>query len=396
MSLVTNNITSPNIVSIENRVNSQSNELKKLNDFYSDKNKRNFDQVTKQNVVISFDQTTQLYRFQIDNTQENNMFMYQVWKKDNIELNSNRKYMYISLRNWIAQINHEINFKPTTLIELNGLQYPSILVSAAVEGDSCVFYFDSRRITYPKGTIITPIPFSGSYNNVRFDIDSFDNSSICSDACQPTSGTDGLNGLILPQIPITLYDNDGIKINNNKSRENIYSYLNKNCGNISDNIPILTFVFTTYCDITITKPSLLQYFVLLGINVSSLTINNIFLSVRMFIDKTNFFLNIQDLKINFSNGQNGTLQTYATVSDSNLQTILNQLISNNSETIVFKQPTCNTIDLNTCGVNGYTYLLQLINNLLINMVPPVYITNDHPNNIPLGAQDIIRAISGSN
>ena len=171
MSITVNNIISPNIIRLQNIVTSQSYQLQQLIDLYSDKNKRSYDQTTKQNVIISFNQSTQRYRFEIED-QENDVFMYQIWKKDNSTLNSDRKYVYISLKSWINEFKAQLNFTPTTLIEINNIFYPTVMVDAVIEQNKCVFYFDSRSI---KGSNVLLLPKNGRYNNVRFDIDSVEN-----------------------------------------------------------------------------------------------------------------------------------------------------------------------------------------------------------------------------
>ena len=95
MSIFANNISSKNIVELENTVSSQSNKIQQLIDFYSDQTKRSYDQTTKQNVIVSFNSLTQRYRFEIqknEENKENDIFMYQIWKKNNDELNSDRMY----------------------------------------------------------------------------------------------------------------------------------------------------------------------------------------------------------------------------------------------------------------------------------------------------------------
>ena len=174
MSLTVGNIISPNLVALQNSVTNQSSQIQNLIDLYSDNNV-SFDQVTKQNVVVSYDLTTQLYRFEIQ-TPENNVFMYQVWKKNNDEMNSHRTYMNKSLRNWISIFKEQLNFTPTTLIEMKDSQqvsnfYPAVMVSASIEGNNCVFYFDTKPISHSAGITIQELPKSGSYTNVRFDID---------------------------------------------------------------------------------------------------------------------------------------------------------------------------------------------------------------------------------
>ena len=171
MSIFANNIVSPNIVSLENIVSSQSTQIQDLIDLYSNKKNRSYDQTTKQNAIISFDDSSKLYRFEIKKNQdnkENDVFMYQIWEK-NSEFNSDRKYQYVPLRYWIMEYNLN-KFTPTTLIEINNVFYPTVMVKADVEGENCVFYFDSRSIYSSQPS--QPLPKIGSYNDIRFDIDS--------------------------------------------------------------------------------------------------------------------------------------------------------------------------------------------------------------------------------
>jgi len=176
MSLTVGNIISPNLIALQSNVTNQSSQIQNLIDLYSDLNVISFDQVTKQNVVVSYDLTTQLYRFEIQ-TPENDVFMYQVWKKNNDEMNSHRTYMNKSLREWISLYNNSMsNYTPTTLIEMKDSQqvsnfYPAVMVSASIEGNNCVFYFDTKPISHPAGITIQELSKSGSYTNVRFDID---------------------------------------------------------------------------------------------------------------------------------------------------------------------------------------------------------------------------------
>jgi hypothetical protein len=172
MSIVANNISSKNIHLLENISNLHSYQIKKLKDIFSEKNNREYDQTTKQNVSISF--VDGKYRFEIKKP-ENNMYMYQVWKKNNTNLNSDRKYKYISLREWITGFNiakKSENFTPTTSIELDNSFYPTVMVDAKIEDDNCIFYFDSSLIVNQSDISLYQLPQNGSYNNVRFDIDS--------------------------------------------------------------------------------------------------------------------------------------------------------------------------------------------------------------------------------
>lgn len=168
MSLSANNIISPNLIALQNTVLSQSSQIQKLIDLYSDKNKPSFDHTTKQNVVISYDTVNNKYRFEIQKP-ENNIFMYQVWKKGNDTMNSSRKYFDSPLKDWINTYNQVKNFTPTTLIEINNGFYPAVMVDAKIENTYCIFYFTTKEISSVEQN--TSIPKTGSYSNVRFDID---------------------------------------------------------------------------------------------------------------------------------------------------------------------------------------------------------------------------------
>lgn len=178
MSLVTNNIIAPNIVSLDSNLKNQSSQIQKLN-LYSYQNERSFDQVTKQNVNISYNEITKRYRFEIQKP-ENDIHIYQIWKKNN-QLNNDRKYYYEKLRDWINKFKISLikdNFTPTTLIEINEEKdhnYPTILVDAGIESrnglDYCVLYFENKTIRSLQGIVLDEIPKSGTFNNVRFDID---------------------------------------------------------------------------------------------------------------------------------------------------------------------------------------------------------------------------------
>lgn len=174
MSIIANNIFSPNILSLENTVMQQSSQIENLINIYSSENKRKFDQVTKQKVDISYDEIKKRYRFEIQKP-ENSIYVYQVWKKNNEKMNSDRIYYYEKLRNWIESFKislEKYNFTPTTLIEIDNIFYPTVLVDAGIEirndQDYCVFYFENKSIK----TIIDDMPKSGLRDNVRFDIDS--------------------------------------------------------------------------------------------------------------------------------------------------------------------------------------------------------------------------------
>jgi hypothetical protein len=60
-----------------------------------------------------------------------------------------------------------------------------------INTEYCVFYFDTRQITHPSNISIQNLPQSGSYTNVRFDIDDDDFSQQNTGYYYPYNGTDG-------------------------------------------------------------------------------------------------------------------------------------------------------------------------------------------------------------
>ena len=163
MSLSASNIISPNLIALENTVSNQSSQIQKLIDVFQDKNNREYDYVTKQDVSVSF--IGDRYCFLVQKP-ENDVFMYQTWKKNNSEMNKKRKFLSKTLKYWINWFNTKTNYTPTTLIEINNNFYPSVLVEAKIENDNCFLYFDSSQIKENQMQIAL-----GTYESVRFDID---------------------------------------------------------------------------------------------------------------------------------------------------------------------------------------------------------------------------------
>jgi hypothetical protein len=192
MSIITNQFFSTNISSLESITNQQSKQIQNLNNLYS-KNERQYDQVTKQSVNISYDETSQRYRFEIQKP-ENDIYIYQIWKNNNTQLNNNRNYYYVKLSDWINlfRINNEkCEFTPSTLIEINTIYYPTVMVDACIESknglDYCVLYFENKTINTLHGIILNEIPKTGQIPNVRFDIDELTGLDILAGNYQPIS-----------------------------------------------------------------------------------------------------------------------------------------------------------------------------------------------------------------
>jgi hypothetical protein len=142
------------------------------------KQNRNYDQVTKQDVSISFDSNTNRYRFQIKKP-ENDIYVYQVWEEENVYLNSIRNSYKQPLRYWIDTFitSKQKGFFPTTLIEINNIFYISILVDASIEtvenDQYCILYFNNQNILKNNESISQNIP-EGDFTDVRLDIDAND------------------------------------------------------------------------------------------------------------------------------------------------------------------------------------------------------------------------------
>ena len=54
MSIIANNVKSENIIALENIASTQSNQIGQLTDLFVNRNKRSYDQTTRQDVIISF------------------------------------------------------------------------------------------------------------------------------------------------------------------------------------------------------------------------------------------------------------------------------------------------------------------------------------------------------
>lgn len=142
---------------------------------------RKYDQVTTQNVSITFDKISNIYRFVIKKP-ENVIYLYQIWDEENKEFNNDIYSFSERLRNWIDSflvLKQNKGFNPTTIIEINDSVYISILVNASFESinneDYCVLYFDGKNVSDNIGSISKNIP-EGEFSNVRFDIDSMNSS----------------------------------------------------------------------------------------------------------------------------------------------------------------------------------------------------------------------------
>lgn len=265
MSIIANNIISRNISSLEYIIKQQSLQIQQLSNLYSFQNEREFDQVTKQNVVIFYDEVNKRYRFEIQKP-ENDIYIYQIWKKNNIQLNNSRHYYYEKLGNWINKFkisNLRYNFTPTTLIEIDIEEkdnsgniitkehfYPTVLIDASREIKNgieyCVLYFENKTISPLQGIVLDEMPKSGIFNGVRFDID-----SLTTDLDNIYGNINSIENFNLSELlgewPIRNNNKVGISIKPKSIEMNINTYEIKNYK--ADG-----FYFNSYGGITVRFP----------------------------------------------------------------------------------------------------------------------------------------------
>lgn len=170
------------------------------------------------------------------------------------------------------------------------------------------------------------------YNNVY--------SSECNFNC---SANNNLNPLILNLVPNPINIKDGVVISHNSSFNNTYLYISKGCQ-----VQPITLVLTTYCSLDITNTSFLNSIFPFGLN--QLLIENIFLSLEIFIDCKTLILSIKNLFVDISDGYGGTPKTQVNTG-TEYDTLINSIIDNNSESINFQQPLC-SFDLTTCNLSS--------------------------------------------
>jgi len=152
-----------------------------------------------------------------------------------------------------------------------------------------------------------------------------------------------LNPLILSLIPNPINVSDGIIITHNSQFDNTYVYLSKDC----QVLPI-TLVLSTYCSLNITNASFLNSIIPVGL--TQLSVDNLFLSLEIFIDCKTLILSIKNLFIDISDGENGKPKTQVSTS-SIYDTLINGIIGNNSHSVNFQNPSC-SFDLTTCDLSS--------------------------------------------
>ncbi len=136
-----------------------------------------FDQIVKGNVTIK---KLSKYRYRITFSKIGKFLKYQVWDKDNTNLNDKRIVFYQSATQWVnsfVEKNTKLKrdnkplFTPTTIMETdNDKKFAFIIQKAYFNScDQVVFTVSTNEIS-SSSTKLTRLPI-GKLHNVRFDID---------------------------------------------------------------------------------------------------------------------------------------------------------------------------------------------------------------------------------
>jgi hypothetical protein len=141
-----------------------------------------FDQIVKGNVCITkLKNKKNMYR--ITFSKIGTFLVYQVWDKDNININAKRDVFRVSAKKWVNEFN-KLNeylkkedkelFTPTTIIETaTDDQYACVICKACINSHGrIVFTVSTKEIQLSNNCSkkLTQIQ-CGRFNNVRFDID---------------------------------------------------------------------------------------------------------------------------------------------------------------------------------------------------------------------------------
>ena len=141
---------------------------------------RSFDQIVKGDVSIK---KLSEHRYRITFSKIGKFLMYQVWDKDNVNLNKKREVGYVSAKKWVKEIkkyNEELEdngkplYTPTTIMETeDDVVYAFVIHTAYLNShDQVVFTVSTKEISLgnnvSKKMIQLPI---GKCYNMRFDID---------------------------------------------------------------------------------------------------------------------------------------------------------------------------------------------------------------------------------
>ena len=147
-----------------------------------------FDQIVKGNVTIK---KISKHKYRITFRKIGKFLIYQVWDKDNQNLNNKRQVSYVSAKTWVNRfIKQNKNLKemgkelftPTTIMEtVDGDHYAFVIRKAYFDSNHrVVFTISTKEIQLANNFSKKLINIqTGCYNNMRFDIDADDDFEGC-------------------------------------------------------------------------------------------------------------------------------------------------------------------------------------------------------------------------
>ena len=147
-----------------------------------------FDQIVKGNVVIK---KLSKHEYKITFNKIGKFLMYQVWDKDDNVNNEKRAVFYVTAKKWVnnfMKLNTFLKesgkplFTPTTIMETaNEVDYAIVIHNAYFDRHNrVVFTVSTKEIQLANNCSkkLINIP-SGTFKNMRFDIDEFRQDTIC-------------------------------------------------------------------------------------------------------------------------------------------------------------------------------------------------------------------------
>ncbi len=139
-------------------------------------NEIDYDYFTKQNVKISLDKKTGIYKVTL--LSNNPLLVYQVWDKTG-KNNDSRISLEILVNNFVKfflnyNLKNNVKYSPTAVIDFGDSLHVLVMTNVKIDKKNrSVFYFkkNSVEIKNKLQAIDSKLP-QGKFKNVRFDIDS--------------------------------------------------------------------------------------------------------------------------------------------------------------------------------------------------------------------------------
>lgn len=185
--------------------------------------------------------------------------------------------------------------------------------------------------------LVTNIINKNKKENYSFVKEKDCNNSICNPSTV-------LNPILLALIPQTLYNSDGITITIDKNNTKSYVYINKDKSCL---VRPITIVLTTFCDIVLSK-DLITNITNITNSLEKITLKNVYVSAELFIDceSTSKTLRIKNLFVDISHENP---QTTIDTGNDLINHLLGGIINNNSHSINYLSPDCNSTNSKTCS-----------------------------------------------